>query len=381
MIYFDQSATTQPYPEVISSYSEAAGRFFANPASLHPLGTEAEQVTEQAKEKIARQFNLENYDILSVSGATEANNMVLQGAAQMYKNRGDHIVTTVLEHASVYETAKRLESEGFRVTFVSPDDDGTISAEKVINEITDQTILVSVIHVSHELGTILPVEEIGRKMKDYPKARFHVDHVQGACKLPINIEKAGIDYVSLSPHKLHGLKGSGLLFKRKSALLKPQMNGGGQQGANRPGTENTAGLAAAAKALRISEENRGAYVNDIRRLNEYLSSELAKIPGVEINSPQNRSPFILNVSVPGMKAEAIVQSLAKKDIYISTKSACSSNDIHAPSRILAEAGFEHKRASSALRLSMSYKNSMDEVCEVIQAMNRVVSEMKEVKNS
>lgn len=380
MIYFDQSATTQPYPEVITSFSEAAARFFANPGSLHPLGTETEQVYNQAKEKIARHFKLENYEVISVSGATEANNMVLHGAAEMYKNRGNHIVTTAIEHASVYEAANRLEEKGFRVTYVSPDSDGTIPAKKVLNEITDQTILVSVIHVSHELGTVLPVETIGHAMQAYPKARLHVDHVQGACKLPIDIEKAGIDYVSVSAHKVHGLKGTGLLLKHKSALLKPQMAGGGQQRTIRPGTEDTAGLAAAAKALRMSEENRNAQITDIQRLNNFLAEELAEIPGVMINSPENRSPFILNISIPGMKAEAIVQFLAAEGIYISTKSACSAKESNTPSRVLLGAGFNRSRAGSALRFSLSYANTSAEAKEVVQAMHRAVSTMKEVKS-
>ncbi|UTR15612.1 cysteine desulfurase [Salipaludibacillus sp. LMS25] len=377
MIYFDNSATTLPYSEVVETFAKVSTEYFGNPSSLHPIGKASEQLMEQARKRIAGLLNVKDTDIVFTSGGTEGNNLAVKGAAYQNRSRGNHIITTGIEHSSTYEVCRQLEKEGFSVTYLTPGKHGYVSASTVREAITDQTVLVSLIHVNNELGSIQPVEEIGSLLADYPKILFHVDHVQGVTKVPIDFQRAKVDLCTISAHKFHGLPGNGVVIVRRGIKLMSLFSGGNQQAGYRAGTENVAGIVAMAKALRITLTEAEKGTDHLRDMSYWLEEELRKIDGVMINSPAERAPHILNFSIPGLKPEVIVQALAERDVYVSTKSACSSKK-NAPSRILVAAGFEKKQAESAIRLSFSFNNTKEEASIFLEELKEVVGTMKKV---
>ncbi|MBU9714662.1 cysteine desulfurase family protein [Evansella tamaricis] len=375
MIYFDNSATTKPYKEVIDTYIKSATDFFGNPSSLHPLGKASERLLLQARERAAQLLQVKAKEIVFTSGGTEGNNLAIKGIARQNRNRGTHLITSNMEHASSLEAFQQLEAEGFKVTFLKADHNGIVSPEQVRDAISHDTILVSLIHVNNEIGSIQPIEQIGKLIGNYPKALFHVDHVQGIGKVPLPLHR--VDLATMSAHKFHGLKGTGLLYVRDSVLLNPLLSGGSQERKVRAGTENVPGAVAMVKALRMVLEKSEQLTESLFEINRWLEAECVKIPGVFINSPGDRAPHILNLSVPGIKPEVIVQALAEKDIYVSTKSACSSKQSE-PSRILQGIGLSEDRASSGIRLSLTYENTMDEAKEFINSFTEVVISLKKV---
>ncbi len=252
MIYFDNSATTKPFSEVIHSYVKVSTDFFGNPSSLHQIGGMAEQLLTQARNQIGKLLKVKPAEILFTSGGTESNNLAIKGTAIMYRSRGKHIITTEVEHPSVRETMEQLKQLGFKITYIKPDKEGRIRPLDIKQALREDTILVSVIHVNNEVGTIQPIKEIGQLLKNYPKVLFHVDHVQGAGKVPLDFHVADIDLASISGHKFHGLKGTGALFIREGVRISPLLSGGGQESKLRSGTENVAGIVAMAKALRMT---------------------------------------------------------------------------------------------------------------------------------
>ncbi|UJW58640.1 cysteine desulfurase family protein [Salipaludibacillus agaradhaerens] len=377
MIYFDNSATTLPYKEVVDTFAKVSIDYFGNPSSLHPIGKASEQLMEQARKRVAALLNVNASEIVFTSGGTEGNNLAIKGAAYQHRSRGNHIITTGIEHSSSYEVCKHLEKEGFLVTYLIPDKNGCVSASDVRKALTDKTILVSVIHVNNELGSIQPVEEIGSLLAEYPKVLFHVDHVQGVTKVPINFQRANIDLCTISAHKFHGLPGNGVVIVRDNVKLVSLFSGGNQQAGYRAGTENVAGIVAMTKALRITLDEAEKGTDHLQQMSHWLEEELMKIDGVIINSPAERAPHILNFSIPGLKPEVVVQALAERDVYVSTKSACSSKK-NAPSRILVAAGFEEKQANSAIRLSFSFSNTKEEASVFLEKLKEVVATMKKV---
>lgn len=376
MIYFDNSATTKPYPEVVEAFTKVAGEYYGNPSSLHPLGKASERLLTQARELAASLLHVKPKEIVFTSGGTEGNNLAIKGTAYLYKSRGNHLITSNIEHASTLETFKQLKKEGFNVTYLEADSNGTISAEQVKEAITTDTILVSLIHVNNEVGSILPIEEIGLMLAAYPKLLFHVDHVQGVGKVPLDFHKGKLDLCTISAHKFHGLKGVGILYTRDGVRLSSLFAGGSQERGFRAGTENVPGVIAMVKALRLSLDNR-KLLPEILELNRYIRENCEQIQGVVINSPQKRAPHILNISVLGVKPEVLVQALAEREIYVSTKSACSSKESE-PSKVLLAMGYDMQRASSALRLSFSYGNSLEEGKMFMKEFSQCVKMLKKV---
>lgn len=378
MIYFDNSATTKPYQDVIDSFVRVASDYFGNPSSLHQLGGMAEKLLSQARNQIAKLLNVKENEILFTSGGTESNNLAIKGTAMMYRGRGKHIITTEVEHASVRETMEQLKQLGFQVTFIKPDHDGRISVSAIEEAIRQDTILVSVIHVQNEVGTIQPIKEIGLLLKDYQKILFHVDHVQGVGKVPLDIHECGIDLCSISGHKFHGLKGTGVLYLREGLQISPLFSGGNQESKHRSGTENVAGMVAMAKALRLTIENNKNKKLSLEKMMKYLRRELSEIPEISLHTPEEgAAPHIINFSVIGFKAEVFVHSLAEKGVFVSTTSACSSRQAEVSKTLLAM-GIPADEAKSAIRISLSYENTIEEAVEAVTAIKATINLLGEV---
>lgn len=378
MIYFDNSATTKPYKEVIETYVKVSESFFGNPSSLHTLGKEAEKLLDQGREQIAKFLKVNKKEIVFTSGGTEGNNLAIKGTALMHQTRGKHLITTRVEHASNYEVYSQLEKLGFEVTYLSVNKFGEISIDELKRVIRPDTILVSLIHVNNELGSILPIKEIGEVLNQYPKIYFHVDHVQGMSKVPLFFKECHIDLCTISGHKFHGPKGTGVLYVRNGVKLYPLFTGGIQEHNLRAGTENIPGVIAMAKALRMSMERYVEKKDHLEQLKKQLNNGLKEIEDVIINSPiENGAPHIVNFSIPKMKPEVVIQSLAEREIYVSTKSACSSK-LAQPSRVLLEAGIGKERAETAIRVSFTFENTIEEVNKFLETLISVISKLKEV---
>ncbi|MDE3839920.1 cysteine desulfurase NifS [Bacillus methanolicus] len=380
MIYFDNSATTKPYEEVIDSFVKVSTEYFGNPSSLHNIGGKAEQLLTQARSQVARLLNVKDSEIYFTSGGTESNNLAIKGTALMYRGRGRHIISTSIEHPSVTESINQLEQLGFDVTFVPVDSDGRVNAKEVEKAIRHDTILVSVMHINNEVGTIQPIKEIGTMIKEYPKILFHVDHVQGVGKVPLNFYECGIDLCTISGHKFHGLKGTGALFIRDGVRISPLLSGGNQELNTRSGTENVAGMVAMAKALRLTLQKRETGIHQMEAIKNTLRNELEKIDGVKVHTPKEGSaPHILNFSVRGFKAEVFVHALEDQDIYVSTTSACSSKK-KSPSKTLMAMGVPDEEANSAIRISLSYENTMEEALYAADKIKQTIKQLGEVMN-
>lgn len=380
MIYFDNSATTKPHKEVLDSYLKVSMNYYGNPSSLHSLGGQAERLLTQAREQIANLLEVKANEIYFTSGGTESNNLAIKGTAHMYRNRGKHIITTSVEHPSVYEAMEQLKELGFRITYIPVDDSGRVNVKTIEQAICHDTILVSMIHVNNEVGTIQPIEEIGEMLLQYPKVLFHVDHVQGIGKVDLPLHQYHIDLCSISGHKFHGLKGTGLLYIRDGVKISPLLSGGKQEKNIRSGTENVAGFVAMAKAMRFIMEKKKTELVKLKEIKKYLYHELETWDGVTIHTPkENSAPHILNFSIHGFKSEVFVHALEEKDVIVSTTSACSSKR-KSLSGTLVAMGVSEELASSAIRVSLSYENTIEEAKQAIEIFNEVISNLRRVMN-
>ena len=375
MIYLDNSATTIPDPSVVESFQKTTEQYFANPSSIHQLGGTVEKLLETARRQAASILRVEPDEIIFTSGGTEGNNLAVKGIAFEHRNRGKHIITTAVEHPSVEEACLSLERSGFEVTVLPVDRYGVVAVEDVKKAIRDDTILVSVMHVNNEIGSIQPIEEIGKLLENYPKVHFHVDAVQSFGKVPLSLRESGIDLCTFSGHKIHGLKGTGILYVKKGTRLFPLLHGGGQENEVRPGTENVAGAVSFVRAMRLIKEQEQENKDHLQALHDRLWNAFENIDGLHINSPENGAPHILNVSVPGIKPEVIIHMLGEKDIFISTKSACSSKQ-QDESKILVACGFSRDIAISGLRISLTYHNTVEEIERFLQALKEAVAQFK-----
>ncbi|WP_138415279.1 cysteine desulfurase family protein [Aquibacillus sediminis] len=377
MIYLDNSATTKPYTEVLTSFEQVSQKFYGNPSSIHDLGIEAEKLFLKARKQAAQLLGITSNEIVFNSGGTEGNNTAIKGIALAHQNRGNHIITSQIEHPSVLEACRSLESLGFDITYLPVNKNGVVSVSDVEKAITDKTILLSIMHVNNELGTIQPIEEIGKVAKRYPKLFFHVDHVQGFGKVDLQLKDSGIDLCTISGHKIHGLKGTGLLYIKRGTKIFPLLHGGDQEMGYRSGTENLAGVVSLVKALRLTIERQQA---DLKRLEvrmEKLRQQLTTIDGVVINTPPQHAPHILNISVPGFKPEVIIHALGEKNIFISTKSACSSKTPD-ESAVLNACAIKPELSKSALRISLSYDTTEHDIAVFCQALKEVKDQLSKV---
>jgi cysteine desulfurase len=378
-IYLDNSATTRPFDEVIALCSHIQRDNYGNPSSLHARGIAAEKLLDEARRNIASLLQCREDELYFTSGGTEANNLALKGIAYRRQRRDGHIITTQIEHPSVLNCCRRLEEEGFAVSFLPVDRQGYLDLDELSRAIRDETILVSTSHVNNEIGTIQPVEKIGAIIKELnPRTLYHIDGVQSFAKIPASLQHWQADLYSCSAHKIHGPKGAGALWVRKGVSLQPLFQGGEQEKTLRPGTENTAAIAGFGLAARINEtllENNAA---QLYRLKEKLYRGLQQA-GVEVylNGPplEQAAPHILNLSFPGIKSEVLLHFLEENEIYVSAGSACHSRRPE-PSHVLAAIGLDESRLFSALRFSFSSFNNLTEINRVIE---RIVPAIRELK--
>lgn len=380
-IYLDNSATTPVAPEVQKVLQETISQYYANPSSLHNLGGQAEKLLTKAREVIAQAMEVSPGEIVFTSGGTESNNLAIKGIAFQYRSRGKHLITTQIEHSAVYEVFQSLERDfGFKVTYLPVNRQGVVEVEEVIRALRDDTILVSVMHVNNELGSVQPIEQIGQILKNRPKTFFHVDQVQGFGKVPLHIKRAGIDLLSVSGHKIHAPKGTGLLYVREGITLYPLFHGGGQEKGRRSGTENVPGIVALAKAVRLMKEREEENREHLWQLRRQLIAGLEQMEGVAINTPLDENlaaPHILNLSCPGIKPEVLVHALEEKGIYVSTTSACTSKELK-PSRTLEAIGLEEERLHSAIRISTSIYTTADDIRRLLETLRQILPQLKAV---
>lgn len=378
MIYFDNSATTKPKKEVLDTFYKVAENYFGNPSSVHHLGLQAENLLSQARNQIATLLKTDEQEIIFTSGGTEGNNFIIKGVAEKYRNRGHHMITTMIEHPSVLNTCIQLENNGFDVTYLPVDETGRVRVEDVKRALRKDTILVSIMHVNNEIGSVQPIEKIGELLKNHPKTLFHVDHVQGVTKVPLDFHESNVDFASISSHKFHGLKGTGAIYIRKGLKLAPLLAGGGQERGFRSGTENLAGIVAMAKALRLGMLDYEAKIDTMMDVRDFLINELQLIEGVKMNTPkQNKSPHIINFSVQGFKAEVLVHELEQHGLYVSTTSACSSRT-NEPSRTILAMGLGEERATTSIRISLSFDNTMEEAKQAVAIIKQSIKNLKPV---
>lgn len=377
MIYLDNGATTKPHPEVLESFQKVSENYFANPSSIHELGGTVSDLQSEARKQIAQILGVEPEEIVFTSGGTEGNNLAIKGIALEHQNRGKHIITSKVEHPSVYNTCKSLETLGFEVTYLPVNRHGIVDVEDVKQALRDDTVLVSIMHVNNEIGSIQPIEAIADLLIEYPKVFFHIDAVQSLGKVPLDLSHEGIDLATFSGHKINGLKGTGVLYVNKGTTLFPLFHGGGQEFGIRSGTENVAGNVAFAKALRLIKEKEQAKRHELNEIRMKLYEALEQMEGVEMNSPKEGASHIVHVSVPGFKPEVIIHALYDQGIVISTQSACSSKR-EEESRVLKACGHDRKRASSGLRITLSYDTTEAEVQTFLQAFERVLNELRKV---
>ena len=353
-IYLDNSATTRVCEKSAEKVLELMTQCYGNPSSLHKKGLEAQREVAHARQAVAVSLGAQPREIIFTSGGTEANNLAVLGGAAAGRRRGKRIVTTAIEHPSVLEPMRQLEKEGFEVVFLTPDADGRVPEEAVLKAVTGDTILISVMAVNNELGSIQPIEVLKKAVKRAgAPALVHVDGVQAYGKLPLRPEKLGIDLLTVSGHKIHGPKGVGALYVSKNARILPRTFGGGQERELRPGTEAApliAGLGAAAEEL---PDWRQAY-SRMEKLRDYTLQKLSGLEGVEVNSQVEGLPYLLNFSALGIRSETMLHFLAQRGIYVSSGSACAKGK---QSHVLKAAGLPDSRISSAIRVSFSRENT------------------------
>ena len=373
-VYLDNSATTKCYDEVAELVCRVMCEDYGNPSSMHHKGVEAEQYVRYAKETLARLMKVNEKEILFTSGGTESDNIALIGTAMAHHRRGRHLITTRMEHPAVLQTMTYLERQGFDVTYLSVDSEGRIRLQELERAIRKDTILVSIMHVNNEIGSVQPIAEAGELIKRCnPQTLFHVDAVQGFGKFRIYPSRMNVDLLSVSAHKIHGPKGVGFLYIRAGARVNPIIYGGGQQKGMRSGTENVPGIAGLAKAADLVYENLDQDVDRMYELRQKLIDGVSRIEDVRVNGCPGRegAPHIVSLSVRGVRSEVLLHALEEKEIYVSAGSACSSNKPQI-SDTLKAIGVERDLLGSTIRFSLSVFTTAAEIEYTIQALEEMV---------
>ncbi len=357
MIYLDYSATTPTNDEVLDTFVKVSKEFIGNPNSLHTLGRKSADLIDAATKQIADILNINPKEIIYTSGASESNNTVIKGICLQYQNRGKHIITTNFEHSSIYGPLSYLQTLGFEVDFVKTDENGIVDLDDLKKLLRDDTILVSITAVNSEIGIIEPIEEIGEILKDYPKCFFHSDLTQIIGKKKVNLEN--IDLASFSAHKIFGIKGIGGLIKKEKINLMPLIHGGKSTTIYRSGTPAVALIASLSKAMRLAYQNIEDNYKYVEKLNSKLRNELGKYSTIHINSNDKCLPYILNLSVLGVKPETMLHALEVKEIYISTQTACASSNSY--SKAVYSLTNSKELAETSIRISISYVTKEEEI--------------------
>lgn len=381
MIYFDNSATTIPYAEVLRTYQEVASKIWGNPSSLHNLGSKATRILEASRKQIAELLGVKSSEILFTSGGTESDNWVIKGVAFEKERYGKHIIVSDIEHPAVKESAKWLSQHGFEVSYAPVTADGFVDIDQLATLLRPDTILVSIMAVNNEIGSIQPIKAISDLLANKPAITFHVDAVQAIGKIPTkDYLTERVDFASFSGHKFHSVRGVGFIYRKEGKKLQPLLTGGGQEVDMRSTTENVAGIAATAKALRLVMSKENEALPRIAKMKEVIYDELAHHEDIVIFSGKSEAfaPNILTFGIKGVRGEVIVHAFEEHDIYISTTSACSSK-AGKPAGTLIAMGVPTKVAQSAVRLSLDDDNDMSQVEQFLTIFKQVYEKTKKVR--
>ena len=380
MIYFDNSATTKPYPEALATYTEVATRIWGNPSSLHNLGSQATRILEASRKQIAELIGKKAEEIYFTSGGTEGDNWILKGVAFEKAPYGKHIIVSDIEHPAIKESAAWLKTQGFEVDYAPVDARGFVKVDALADLLRPDTTLVSVMAVNNEIGSIQPIHDIAALLEDRPTVSFHVDAVQALAKVTTEVYlPERVDFATFSSHKFHGLRGVGFVYIKEGKKITPLLTGGGQEKEMRSTTENVAGIAATAKALRLAMENQEAFASKTQQMKEVIRKELANYPDVTIFSDQNHfAPHILTFGIKGVRGEVVVHAFEEFDIYISTTSACSSK-AGKPAGTLIAMGVDKSIAQTAVRLSLDLENDMSQVEQFLTKFKLIYEQTRKVR--
>ncbi|WP_076461153.1 cysteine desulfurase family protein [Limosilactobacillus caccae] len=380
MIYFDNSATTKVSPEVLDTYDAVSQKIWGNPSSLHNFGENAWNLLEQARQQIAKLVGVKPSEIIFTSGGSEGDNWVIKGTAMAKHRFGKHIITTSVEHAAVKNPLEQLKELGFDITYLPVDKEGRIDPEDVKKAIRPDTILVSIMAVNNEIGTIQPIKEVGEILKDYPNIHFMVDAVQAIGKgLDSQVFSDRVDFATFSGHKFHAPRGTGFVYVKSGRKLAPLIAGGGQERNLRSGTENTPGDVALARAVRLVKENEKAAVKQEHAVKERIYDHLASFDHVKLISGRDKgfASHVLCFSIVGVRGETIVHAFEDKGIYISTTSACSSKK-HAEAGTLAAMKVPENIATSAVRISLGDQNTLAEADQFNRTFDELYAGFKKI---
>ena len=380
MIYFDNSATTKPYPEALATYTEVATRIWGNPSSLHNLGSQATRILEASRKQIAELIGKKADEIYFTSGGTEGDNWILKGVAFEKAPYGKHIIVSDIEHPAIKESAAWLKTQGFEVDYAPVDARGFVKVDALASLLRPDTTLVSVMAVNNEIGSIQPIHDIAALLEDRPTISFHVDAVQALAKVATKVYlPERVDFATFSSHKFHGLRGVGFVYIKEGKKITPLLTGGGQEKEMRSTTENVAGIAATAKALRLAMENQEAFASKTQQMKEVIREELANYPDVTVFSGEDHfAPHILTFGIKGVRGEVVVHAFEEFDIYISTTSACSSK-AGKPAGTLIAMGVDKSIAQTAVRLSLDLENDMSQVEQFLTKFKLIYEQTRKVR--
>lgn len=371
MIYLDYSATTPVSYDVLESYLRATKDFIGNPNSLHSLGVKTKTLMNSAIKQISDLFNILESELTFTSGATESNNMALIGACLANMKTGNHVIVSKLEHPSVYKICEYLESIGFEISYVNNDAEGLIDFDDLREKIKPETIIVSICAVNSEVGVRQPVKMIRQIIKkENPNTLFHSDMTQAIGKIPVNFHD--VDLASISAHKIFGPKGIGLLYKNSRVKINPLIYGSGKSNELKPGTPPVPLIVAFAKALRLALVDIDKRENFVKRLNEKIVMDIAKLDGIKINQTKYSIPHILNISLSRIRPETFIHAMEEYEIYLGTNTACSSGDLSTSIMAIYN---DRKRAISTIRISLSYITTTDEINRFLNCFNAIYSKL------
>lgn len=377
MIYFDNSATTQIDPTVLSTYQKVSEKYYGNPSSLHELGDITSKLLQQSRAQIAKELNVRPEEIYFTSGGTEGDNWAIKGTAIEKERFGKHLITSSVEHPAVHETMKQLEKLGWEVTYLPVNHEGVVSVDDLKDALREDTVLVSIMAVNNEVGSVQPIEAIGEVLNDYPTIHFHVDAVQslGLSELKLGSDSR-VDIAVYSGHKFKAPRGIGFIYLKEGRQLAPLLTGGGQENNQRSGTENLPAIAAMARAVRLTFEDADEKITHLRALQRKLRSYLETKEKVAIFSPENHAPHILCFGIEGIRGEVSVHAMEEYGIFMSTTSACSSRAMDVESSTLSAMNVPKNISETANRVSFSASNTQEEVDQFIEAFDKILEKFE-----
>ena len=378
MIYFDNAATTKLDDEVLKEMMPYLTNMYGNASAIYELGRESRKAVEDAREKVAKALNCEVGEVYFTSCGSESDNTAIKGIAKANKEKGNHIITSKIEHPAVIETCEQLKKEGFEITYIGVDEKGIVDLEKIKRAIKPTTILISIMFANNEIGTIQPINEIGKIAKEH-EIVFHTDAVQAIGNVRIDVKDMNIDSLSLSGHKFYGPKGVGVLYVKRGIEFQNFINGGHQERNKRAGTENVAGIVGIGKAIELAYQNLDKHNKKITELRDYFINQIIKkIPKVKVNGDMaSRLPGNANISFEGVDAEGLLLNLDLKKICASSGSACSAGSLE-PSRVLLAIGLEKEIAKSSLRVTIGKYNTKKEVDYLIEILEEIVARLRKI---